>query len=120
MSEADSGPVPVEVRAPKGARMMEIAWDDGITTFHTHRVLRGFCPCAHCQGHVGPIAWAGSDDASPESFELVDVQLVGTYALALAWGDGHSTGIYTFPHLRDLATLHGRDDMEVRAVTFSR
>ncbi len=27
---------------------------------------------------------------------------VGNYALALTWGDQHSTGIYTFRHLRAL------------------
>ncbi|MGZ3475873.1 MAG: gamma-butyrobetaine hydroxylase-like domain-containing protein, partial [Polyangiales bacterium] len=27
---------------------------------------------------------------------------VGDYALALEWGDGHNTGIYTFRYLRDL------------------
>jgi hypothetical protein len=27
---------------------------------------------------------------------------VGNYALAFAWSDGHSTGIYTFEYLRKL------------------
>lgn len=34
---------------------------------------------------------------------MTDVQLVGQYALALAFKSGHSTGIYTFRYLRSLA-----------------
>lgn len=29
---------------------------------------------------------------------------VGDYALRVAWGDGHATGIYTFGFLRDLCS----------------
>jgi DUF971 family protein len=37
---------------------------------------------------------------SGEQTRLVDVQLVGQYALAPTWGDGHHTGYYTFRLLR--------------------
>lgn len=29
-------------------------------------------------------------------------ELVGRYALQIFWSDGHSTGIYTFPYLREI------------------
>jgi DUF971 family protein len=29
---------------------------------------------------------------------------VGRYAIQFHWSDGHSTGIYTFEHLRELCT----------------
>ena len=32
---------------------------------------------------------------------LVDVALVGGYAIAPTWADGHHTGYYTFTMLRD-------------------
>jgi DUF971 family protein len=32
---------------------------------------------------------------------LVDVRLVGSYAIQPIWGDGHSTGYYSFTNLRD-------------------
>jgi DUF971 family protein len=96
-------PEPVEVRAPRGARVMEIAWSDGATTSYRHAILRGFCPCAHCQGHHGPVGWApGADDAD---LDLAGVEEVGHYALQLAWADGHATGIYTFAFLRELGAL---------------
>jgi DUF971 family protein len=34
--------------------------------------------------------------------ERVAVDPVGNYALHFEWSDGHSTGIYTFDHLRKL------------------
>ena len=34
--------------------------------------------------------------------KLADVMLVGQYALQVAFESGHSTGIYTFRHLRSL------------------
>ena len=36
-----------------------------------------------------------------EQTRLVDVQLVGNYALCPTWGDGHRTGYYSFALLRE-------------------
>ena len=38
---------------------------------------------------------------SPEVSPLA-IDPVGRYALRFRWSDGHSTGIYTFEHLREL------------------
>lgn len=38
---------------------------------------------------------------SSEQTRLVDVALVGGYAIAPTWGDGHHTGYYTYALLRD-------------------
>jgi DUF971 family protein len=42
---------------------------------------------------------------SERQLTLEDVQPVGRYGLAPRWGDGHSTGIYTFKMLRTAAGL---------------
>jgi DUF971 family protein len=94
-------PVPVTLRAPEGARLMEIDWSDGTTTSYRHAVLRGFCPCAHCQGHHGPIQFFEGGG----SLELADIEEVGNYAVRLTWSDGHATGIYSFRFLRELGEL---------------
>ena len=102
-----AGPQPIEVRAPEGGRRMEIDWADGEKSAYHHAILRGFCPCAHCQGHHGPVAWVeGAEDAN---LELSELESVGNYALRLSWGDGHSTGIYSFRFLRELAEI-GEDE----------
>jgi DUF971 family protein len=105
--------VPVEVLAPEGARVLEIAWSDGSRSVVSHRVLRGFCPCAVCQGHQGPVQWVDATDAlAPSALALVDLFEVGSYALGLAWGDGHRTGIYRFAFLKLLAeAASGADDV---------
>jgi DUF971 family protein len=42
---------------------------------------------------------------TPESFRLVRITNVGGYALQPVWGDGHSTGIYSYEYLKRVATL---------------
>jgi DUF971 family protein len=90
---------PVMIRSPRGARTTEIDWADGHKGLYPHEVLRGFCPCAGCQGHSGEVRFIGSTDTQRE---LDDIERVGGYALALKWFDGHSTGIYSFKYLRTL------------------
>lgn len=117
MSETSS-PVPVELRAPRGARVLEIVWDDGVTSTFSHRLLRGFCPCAYCQGHQGPIGWA---DGAPEEEQAIDdIEEVGHYAVRLGWADGHTTGIYSFRFLRELHALSELPIETARTRSFGR
>ena len=88
---------PVELRAPHGARSLEIDFADGHTAVYSHEILRGYCPCALCQGHQGPVRFIPGGN-----LELTDIAEVGDYALRLTWADGHATGIYTFNFLREL------------------
>ena len=104
---------PVELRAPIGAVQLEIDWEDGTTSVLPHRYLRGFCPCAGCQGHSGPISFMDGGD-----LRLVDVSEVGQYAIKLLWGDGHNTGLYSFAYLRALGDACRETDIMTR--TFQR
>ena len=88
---------PVRVRAPKGAKVFEIEWADGVIGKIPHELLRGYCPCATCQGHSGTIRFVEGGN-----FELRDIQTVGNYALQLVWGDRHDGGLYSFRYLRSL------------------
>jgi len=108
-------PRPVELRAPKGARVVEIDWADGHSGTYPHDLLRGFCPCAHCQGHEGAIRYVEGGD-----LELEDVQPVGNYALRLVWRDGHQTGIYTHRFLRSLCACSSCTSDEPKSREFRR
>ena len=113
--------VPVEIRAPRSAVELEIVWDTGETSVLPHRLLRAFCPCAHCQGHQGPVRYLDAiDDYSDDLLTLQDLQEVGNYALRLTWADGHSTGIYAYSYLLELGKLAGAEDETQRSHTFSR
>jgi prepilin-type processing-associated H-X9-DG protein len=91
---------PTAIRAPHGARQFSVTWADGHVTHLPHDLLRGYCPCAGCQGHSGAITFQEG-----RNLDLRDVQRVGNYALGLTWADGHSSGIYTFAFLRSLGDL---------------
>ncbi len=112
---------PIEVRAPEGARLLEILWSDGESSLLPHRILRGYCPCAGCQGHSGPVRWVeGTDKLSDDALTLVDLAPSGQYALRMRWGDGHDTGIYAFDFLAELGDLFSLDREAQRARTFGR
>jgi len=91
---------PTNVRAPHGARGLEMTWGDGKKISYPHEILRGFCPCASCQGHSGAIRFQAD-----QNLELRELEQVGNYALGLTWADGHSSGIYSFRYLRALGEL---------------
>lgn len=88
---------PTYVKAPHGARVLEMTWADGHKSILPHAVLRGYCPCATCQGHGGTVQYVPGGD-----LDLRDIEQVGLYALQLTWGDRHGTGIYSYRYLRAL------------------
>lgn len=88
---------PVGVEIAETARTFIIHWADGHTSRYPFWYLRGYCPCAVCQGHDG--GWDFVDDVD---CNLKDVAEVGHYALNCVWADNHRTGIYAFELLRKL------------------
>jgi DUF971 family protein len=105
----------LEVRAPRGARHMEVVFSDGHVAALPHEILRGYCPCAVCQGHQGDIKFVEGGDQ-----ELADLEEVGNYALRLVWGDGHSTGLYSYRLLRALCQCSTCAPVEPHAQHYSR
>lgn len=93
-------PVPVELEIKSKAAEVRVTWDDDHVSLYPMRYLRGYCPCATCQGHSGK--W---DFVPVEAPVVADVEEVGNYALRIVWDDGgskHTTGIYSFDNLREL------------------
>jgi DUF971 family protein len=90
------------IHADRTARTLAIDWQDGHATVYGFAALRWLCPCAYCRGEAGMPGWL---DTAPtlteEQTRMVDIALVGNYAVAPSWGDGHHTGYYTFALLRD-------------------
>lgn len=89
----------VAVRSPRGAHETVLEWGDGHVGRYPHAILRGYCPCASCQGHSGTIAFVESEKAQQE---IDDIEPVGNYALRIQWFDGHGSGLYSFKYLRAL------------------
>ncbi len=78
-------------------RQLRLTWDDGHTAAFAFDYLRGYCPCAACQGHG-----AGDVEFRPptKSVEPLEIRPVGNYAVSIQWSDAHDTGIYRFDFLR--------------------
>ena len=89
----------VAVRSPRGAKRTEIEWGDGHKGVYPHEILRGYCPCAGCQGHEATIKFVSPTAAQ---LDLDEIEPVGNYALRLQWFDGHGSGIYSYRYLRGL------------------
>ena len=93
---------PVRIHADRAAGTLAIDWADGHATLYSAHDLRWLCPCAFCRGEAGLPGWL---DTSPtltaEQTRLEDVHLVGNYAIAPTWADGHHTGYYPFALLRE-------------------
>ena len=93
---------PTNIHADRAAGTLELEWADGHQTAYRAFELRWLCPCAFCRGEAGIPGWLDSSPTlTPEQLQLVDVHLVGNYALAPTWGDGHHTGYYPFALLRE-------------------
>lgn len=84
---------------------LAMAWSDGVETYFELPRLRRACPCAACNGEPDVMGQGERpvNEYSARSFDLAGWEFVGGYGFQPRWGDGHSTGIYSFAYLRDLA-----------------
>lgn len=97
-----SATTPTRIHADRTAGTLEIEWADGHRTAYGAPDLRWLCPCAFCRGEAGLPGWLDTNPTlTDDQVRLVDVHLVGAYAIAPQWADGHHTGFYPFTLLRD-------------------
>lgn len=81
-----------------------ITWQDGHESKISLQTLRNGCPCASCQGEtilMKQYAPVPQPD-QPGKYVIRNAEQIGSYALQFSWGNGHSTGLYTWAHLRSL------------------
>jgi len=94
---------PTRIDAERAAGTLSLEWADGHVTTYDAVTLRWLCPCAYCRGEAGMPGWLDSNPTlTPDQTKLVDVVLVGSYAIQVTWGDGHATGFHTFLLLREM------------------
>ena len=89
---------------------IKIDWKDGHTSEYTLEYLRDKCPCAACTGAHGtpprqPAANAPFQIYKP-ALKILGVEPVGNYAIRINWSDGHSTGLYSWEHFREICPCH--------------
>ena len=85
----------------EGSAGLRITWGDGRVCHYSAPRLRRVCPCARCVNE-----WTGQRMLKPETIAddltVLNIEIVGRYALTFKWSDGHDTGIYSFRLMREL------------------
>ena len=98
--------VPTKIKLDAGNNTLAIEWSDGHSGAYGYEYLRDRCPCATCTGAEGGTPRGKTASGALPMFKPaarpLRAELVGRYALQIFWSDGHSTGIYTFPYLREM------------------
>jgi DUF971 family protein len=102
-------PIDVKVRITTGEGV-EITWSDGHASRFPFPYLRDLCPCALCNDERDK---KKRIEGSPSSASAVlpmfkprvtakGAKAMGNYAIQIEFSDGHTTGIYSFEHLREI------------------
>ncbi len=90
---------PTNIRALQSQQILEVSWPEGCVDRFPYHQLRSECPCAACRNE-----WTGERMLDPKSIrpdlKLEGMENIGTYAIQLAWNDGHSSGLFTWETLR--------------------
>ena len=113
--DARKKPLDVKVHV-KTAAGVDITWADGHASHYDFAYLRDECPCATCNDERAKKEAFAAATASPAtsaaSFPPLPMfkpkpraqaaSVVGNYAISISFSDGHSTGIYSYDHLRTI------------------
>jgi Mrp family chromosome partitioning ATPase/DUF971 family protein len=84
---------------------IQVKWSDGHTAGLSMYDVRCACPCAVCvDENTGEKVL--DPEQVPRDISVESMQQLGNYAVSFAWSDAHTTGIYSWDYLRDLAE-HG-------------
>ena len=121
MKLPDPATKPLKIQRLPEISALRIEWADGYVCEMGYEHLRRLCPCASCAHERGQ-AETGlrvvGEEAPSGPLQLNGVRLVGTYAVTLAWSDGHDTGIYSFRFLREICPHEGSGSEAARLDIF--
>jgi DUF971 family protein len=94
-------PVPTGVVVHAKSRVLELQYANGEAFRVPFELLRVYSPSAEVRGH-GP----GQETLQTGKREvtIASIEGVGNYALQPTFSDGHSTGLYSWDLLYDIAT----------------
>jgi DUF971 family protein len=102
-------PATVRIHVSTGAGV-DITWADGHSSHYDFPYLRDECPCATCNDEREKKQSLKSSSPALASSSVLPMfkpkaraqaaTQVGNYAVQISFSDGHSTGIYSYDHLR--------------------
>ncbi len=97
---------PTDLKIVEENRLL-IEWSDGKRRNYSFHQLRDRCPCATCREkrsgeQQAPTLLPVLSAAEAQPLRIEGMKPVGNYAYAIAFSDGHDTGIFTFDLLQQL------------------
>lgn len=81
---------------------LNIIWNDNSISDINLLTLRKFCPCAICSEEEEKFSHSHKIYRG-DQLVINELSIVGSYAIAIEWKDGHNTGIYEFQYLIELS-----------------
>ncbi len=84
---------------------LAIRWADGSEDFLPTELLRAASPSASNIGEPDILGrWHGGDSRKQfPGVTIIDWAFVGNYAVRFTFSDGHSTGIFSYKYLKQIA-----------------
>lgn len=79
------------------SKILDVYFDDGLCASFSPEFLRVLSPSAEVRGHGKPKLVSHKRDVA-----VSQILPVGLYAAKIVFDDGHNSGIYSWPYLRDL------------------
>jgi DUF971 family protein len=114
--------VSVKVHVSSNAGV-DITWADGHASHYDFAYLREHCPCATCneerdnktaQPEITKPGFAALPMFKPKA-KAQSATTVGNYAIQISFSDGHSTGIYSYDHLRSICPCASCSSAEAKS-----
>lgn len=93
-------PIKIDV---KDKQFLVIEWDDDTVSNIKLANLRKECPCALCKAEKDEQSASYIPIYGDEQLTITNLEIVGQYALKIAWKDGHETGLYEYGFLKKLS-----------------
>jgi DUF971 family protein len=91
--------IPVKIELKKQSSLLLLQYPNEEAYELDFEFLRVHSPSAEVRGHGKPILQSGK-----KSVQLIGVEPAGNYAVKLSFDDGHDSGLYSWPYLRELCT----------------
>lgn len=100
MNQDQQNNVPSDIRVSKDRTQMSLVYQDGYSGELPAEYLRISSPSAEVKGH-GP----GQEvtQYGKRNVTISNIEPVGRYAIRIIFSDGHDTGLFNWPYLRQLS-----------------
>ncbi len=96
-------PSPTEIRLTPEKSELHVTFSDGSAVVFTAEYLRVQSPSAEVKGH-------SPDErkiiGGKRNVKISQIEPIGHYAIRITFNDGHSTGLYSWIYLHELARDH--------------